>query len=54
MRLWLLACMAMLLPMLWGWAVHWFVERFWPERPNRGGSQADSSRVGSSPLDYQI
>lgn len=54
MRLWLLAGMAALLPMLWGWAVHWFVARFWPEGQDHGSSQANSSSVGSSPLDYQI
>jgi hypothetical protein len=53
MRITLLILVAGVLPLFWGWSVHWIMSRLWPQ--NRPGSRKPSANSPSSPpLDYQI
>ena len=53
MRL-LLIAFACVLPLLWGWTVHWLMTRFWPEAKTARGSEAWRKPIGDVPFDYQI
>ena len=53
MRL-LLIAFACVLPLLWGWTVHWLMTRFWPEAKTARGSEAWRKPSGDVPFDYQI
>jgi hypothetical protein len=55
-RLTLLILVALTLPVLWGWFVHWLVSRLWPPERRRAVHWAEPP--GDAPtsdfLDYQI
>ncbi|MEX0703945.1 MAG: hypothetical protein WD069_17730 [Planctomycetales bacterium] len=47
---------ALLLPLAWGYAVHWAVERLWPVNPSRSANATPRSGSDDSAgmPDYQI
>ncbi|PYS36487.1 MAG: hypothetical protein DMG14_24315 [Acidobacteria bacterium] len=49
-RIALLIVIAGIMPLGWGWTVHWLVSRLWPQKPARQPRPPRSS----PPLDYQI
>jgi hypothetical protein len=53
MRVLLLILGATVLPLVWGWAVHWLLSRLWPE-PGTQPSEPPSPTTPSAPFEYQI
>lgn len=53
MRLILLVLLAILLPLVWGWLVHWLVKKWWPLRQPHVSSPHNVSSSASH-YDYQI
>lgn len=50
----LLIMVTVLLPLVWGWGVHWLVARLWPaSRPGSGNHGADT-RPPIPPISYHI
>lgn len=46
---------ALVMPLVWGWLVHWAIDRFWPARQDLAKGQGqDDAQARSNPLDYQI
>jgi hypothetical protein len=54
MRSTILVLMAAVLPLVWGWGVHWIVERVWPFTEPDGGELPHGVRAEGHPIDYQI
>lgn len=50
--LWLILC-SVFLPALWGWSIHWLVERVWPAADPSGETSPRVERFPPPP-DYQI
>jgi hypothetical protein len=52
MRAILLVLAALIVPLIWGYAAHWLVERCWP-RPGRPGPESKGVPAAEY-FDYQI
>jgi hypothetical protein len=53
MRLPLLIPLTLLLPLVWGWLMHWLVKVWWPVRPSHA-NHSPGADAGPSPEDFQI
>jgi len=47
----LLIVAAGVMPLVWGWCVHWLILKLWPQR--RPWQRSEDTRA-APPLDYQI
>jgi hypothetical protein len=54
MRLVLLALLAGILPLLWGWSIHLLFQRLWPERTASPDPDRDVEPASTTPVDFQI
>jgi hypothetical protein len=54
MRTELLVAAAVFLPLLWGWSVHWLLDRFWPVQEVARNGQPRAATSREHPVDYQI
>ena len=50
----LLLVLATLLPLLWGWLVHWLLKRLWPMTPASAVIAPPAETLESPPIDFQI
>jgi len=48
----LLIVVAGVMPLMWGWFVHWLLLKFWPQR--RPWQRSGENSRAAPPLDYQI
>lgn len=52
MRTIILVLAALVVPLVWGYAAHWLIERCWPRRTGAGAES--SGRSSAEYFDYQI
>jgi hypothetical protein len=50
MQSWILGCLALTVPCIWGVIAHWMLQRIWPH----GVSTSGAARPRIEPVDYQI
>ena len=50
----LLVGAVVVVPFLWGWSVHWLLERLWPARDDASDAQTPPPPAQTNFLDFQI
>ena len=50
----IIALAALVVPVVWGYGVHWLLERYWPRRNGRGDAAHTPASPAADYPDFQI